>query len=125
MTGQDIGALPLEVLDYQPEEIAKEMKSKLPGPWVIIPKTFQEERCSQCGIYQEACPADAIILSPFPIFDASCFDCFNCIRLCPEDAIEPAVSMDKIHDHIRMRVETLNEKPLTRLLTNKTINMGE
>lgn len=117
MAKQGFGALPLEELDYQPDELKQEMKAKLSAPWTIIGKTVDEERCTQCGICQEACPADAITLNPFPEFDKSCFDCFNCIRLCPEEAIEPAIGMDKIHGHIRMRVKTFNEQPLSQIFT--------
>ena len=35
--------------------------------------------------------------------------------LCPEDAIEPARSMDDIEAYIRERVRTINEKPHTQI----------
>ena len=106
-------ALPLETLDYQPAERAAEFKAKIEQPWMIIPKTVDEETCTQCGECVEACPVAAVSLDSYPVFTAACFDCFNCIRLCPETAIEPAVPLAKIEGMIRDRVATINEQPLT------------
>ncbi len=61
------------------------------------------------------CPAAAVGLNPYPGFNGNCFDCFNCIRFCPEDAIEPAKSMDDIAAYIRQRVRTINEQPDTQI----------
>jgi ferredoxin len=57
----------------------------------------------------------AVNLDPVPVFDENCFDCFNCIRECPEDAIIPAVTMEQIDGMIRERVKTFDEKPPTQL----------
>lgn len=64
-------ALPLEPLDYQPENLKLEMKAKLSEPWTIIPKTVNQESCSQCGICREECPANAVELNPFPEFNTN------------------------------------------------------
>ena len=111
----DIPVLALDALDYQPTERAAEMKNKIKTPWYIIPKNVNTEACTQCGICEEECPVDAVILDPYPEFDPNCIDCFNCIRLCPEDAIASSVSLDDIAHHIRERVGTINEKPLTQV----------
>jgi ferredoxin/flavodoxin len=111
----DVPVLPLDVLDYQPAERAAEMKNKINTPWYIIPKNVDSEACTQCGICEEECPVDAVALEPYPEFNQNCIDCFNCIRLCPENAIASSVSMDQIADHIRNRVRTINEKPLTQV----------
>lgn len=111
----NIPPLALDALDYQPPERAAEMKNKIKTPWYIIPKTVNTEACTQCGICEEACPVDAVILDPYPEFDQNCIDCFNCIRLCPEDSIASSISMDDIADHIRKRVRTINENPLTQV----------
>ncbi len=108
-------ALPLETLDYQPEILKHEMKAKLSEPWTILPKNVDEKSCTQCGICRDECPTNAIELNPFPEFNTNCFDCFNCIRLCPEGAVHPPISMEQIWAHIRNRVETINELPPTEI----------
>ena len=82
---------------------------------MIIPKTVDEESCTQCSVCAEECPVAAISLDPYPVFNEACFDCFNCIRLCPEAAIEPGVPLAKIEEMIRDRVTTINEQPLTEI----------
>jgi ferredoxin len=91
------------------------MKNKIETPWYIIPKNVSTEACTQCGICEEECPVDAVILDPYPEFDQKCIDCFNCIRLCPEEAIASSVSLDDIAKHIRQRVVNINELPLTQV----------
>jgi ferredoxin/flavodoxin len=111
----DIPNLVLDTLDYQPRERAQQIKKKMDKPWMIVPKKVNTETCTQCGICVEECPAAAVNLNPYPQFDPNCFDCFNCIRLCPEDAIEPAISMSQIEAQIRERVRTISERPFTQI----------
>lgn len=108
-------ALPLEILDYQPPEQATESKAKLDQPWMVMPKTVNEETCTECVVCVEACPMAAVSLDPYPILGAASFDCFTCIRVCPEEAIEPKVPLTKIEEMIRDRVATINEQPLTEI----------
>ena len=54
-------------------------------------------------------------LDSLPVFDERCFDCFSCIRECPEAAIVPAVTLEKIAAMIRERVEKYNEQPPTKI----------
>ena len=110
-----IQPLPLAALDYQPAEQAAEYKAKLDKPWMVIPKTVDENTCTQCGTCAEACPAEAIRLDPYPVHGESCFDCFNCIRLCPEEAVTAAAPLDKIAEKIRGRVAAINEQPPTEI----------
>ncbi|CAB1062935.1 Ferredoxin [Olavius sp. associated proteobacterium Delta 1] len=105
-------------LDYQPHVQAEQMKKKIDAPWMIVPKSVNLEKCSQCGICEEVCPAAAVDIAPYPQINQNCFDCFNCIRLCPEDAIEPALSMNEIQEYIRKRVRTINEQPDTQIFCN-------
>ena len=107
--------LTLEILDYQPEELAREFKAKIGQPWMIVPKTVDDDACTQCGICKDNCPAAAISLDPTPVFLDTCFDCFNCIRLCPEEAISSQVPLAKIEAMIRERVKTIDEQPLTQI----------
>lgn len=108
-------ALPLDVLDYQPAAVGAEIKKKLGQPWMIVPKSIDETKCTQCAICKQICPVTAVSLDPFPVFDERCFDCFNCIRECPEEAITPGVSLEKIAGMIRERVEKFNEQPPTQV----------
>lgn len=110
-----IDSLSLKVLDYQPEAVGADIKKKLGQPWTIIPKTIDEDLCTQCAICKQICPVGAVTLDPGPVFDENCFDCFNCIRECPEEAIVPAVPLEKIASMIRERVKTFNEKPPTQI----------
>jgi ferredoxin len=111
----DIEPLAPGTLDYQPPEQAEQMKNKLDGRWTNIPKNVNTERCTQCAVCEDVCPAAAVGLDPYPGFNENCFDCFNCIRFCPEDAIEPATSMDDIAAFIRERVRTIKEQPDTQI----------
>lgn len=110
--------LPLKALDYQPQERAVEFKAKLEKPWMVVPKTVDDNACTECGVCADQCPAAAITLTPLPEFGAACFDCFNCIRLCPEKAISPPVPMATVEANIRERVKNINEQPLTRIFSS-------
>jgi ferredoxin/flavodoxin len=111
----NIPSLALETLDYQPQEQSDQMKKKMAESRRTVPKKVRTESCTQCGVCEAECPAGAIKINPYPQFDQNCFDCFNCIRLCPEDAIEPAVDMDKLIALIRKRVAGINEQPPTQI----------
>ena len=115
LSDNQIRTLSLEALDYNDTAHTEELKNKLGQPWMIIPKTVDENRCTQCGVCEEVCPVGAIELSDYPVFSKSCFDCFNCIRLCPEEAIDPAVPLEKIHGMISDRAAKFDEKPHTQV----------
>ncbi len=50
---------------------------------------LEEELCTACAkCADEACPAGAITLDPYPVVDNSkCISCFCCVELCPEGAM--------------------------------------
>ena len=108
-------SIALADLDYQKTHHAAEMKRKIDQPWMIVPKTVEEEKCTECGICAEQCPVGAVTLSPFPIFAGTCFDCFNCVRLCPEEAIDTPLSAEDIEEHIAQLKEKYGEVPETRV----------
>ena len=65
-----VGTLSLKALDYQPEAVVFDIKKKLGQPWMIIPKTIDEDKCTQCAICKQVCPVGAVTLDPGPSFDA-------------------------------------------------------
>lgn len=111
----EIESLSLEKLDYNSAKQTTDIKKKLGQPWLIIPKTVDKDKCTQCAVCEDVCPVNAIELADYPKFSNDCFDCFNCIRLCPEDAIIPAIGSEQIHDIILKRAVKYNEKPLTQI----------
>ena len=113
-----VSPLSLETLDYQPEAVSSRNKSAMTQPWKITPRRIAEERCTQCGICEEECPAGAVSLSPYPRFAESCFDCLNCVRLCPEKAIELLDDMSVRVAQIKLRAQTRNETPQTQAFIN-------
>lgn len=115
LAGGRLAELDLEQLDYHLPQRTLEVKNKLDQPWMIIPKKVAEDKCTQCGTCEEVCPVGAVELDDWPTFNKHCFDCFNCIRLCPEEAIIPAMPIEKIRAMIVQRVEKINELPLTQV----------
>lgn len=110
-----LAPLPLKSLDYQPRLLAEEMRQKIGQPWQNIPKTVDAEKCTQCGICVEECPVAAVTLDPTPVFDGACFDCFNCVRLCPEEAIDSPATAAAIEQHIAQLKEKYDETPETKV----------
>ncbi|MDY6911463.1 MAG: EFR1 family ferrodoxin [Chloroflexota bacterium] len=104
----------IETLDYQPEPRVIHMKKTVLRTALeqFPQKTVDQEKCTQCGICQEECPTNAITLIPYPEFSDSCFACFSCVRLCPEDAIE--ADLVQLEQLIRKNAEAINERPLTQ-----------
>ena len=105
--------LDLHVLDYNREELKGELQAALEKPWPIMPKAVDGQICTECGVYADGCPVQTITLNPLPEFGDDCIDCFNCVRLCPEEAIASETSLEEIGEMVRRRVLTVNEPPLT------------
>jgi ferredoxin len=110
-------SLSLEQLDYQPEAKIIEMRKKLTNPPPGASRVVVEERCTQCALCEQECPAGAITLTPYPEFSSDCFDCFNCVRLCPEGAIQLKSPLEKLLTMIRKHAEKMNETPPSQIIT--------
>jgi ferredoxin/flavodoxin len=108
-------SLPLSALAYQPKEIHAQIEggSFEAAKASFPPKQLVKERCNRCGICAARCPVEAINLSPYPDFGPACIGCYNCVRLCPEEAI--AVDMSIAFAHSRAIAKQLNEQPGTRI----------
>lgn len=103
-----------DALDEQPPERGEEMKRKIAQEPVRIPKELNRDACTQCGLCAEACPAEAVVLSPWPEFTSACMDCMTCHRLCPEHAIEIS-TLSAVHDRIRKRAANFQETLVPRI----------
>lgn len=108
-------SLTLADLDYQPPLHSRDIKTRIDQPRVVIPKTVHGDACNQCGLCETGCPVGAIRFNPHLEIGADCFDCFRCVRFCPENAIQPAVGLDQIETMIREHADTIQERPLTRI----------
>jgi ferredoxin/flavodoxin len=115
LTQGNASPMSLDTLDYLSAEDSGEVKKKLDDPWQNIPKNVDEEKCTQCAICVQVCPAGAVALDPLPVFDANCFDCFNCVRECPESAIVSPMDFEALNDKIRKKAEKFDEKPPTQI----------
>ena len=58
--------------------------------------SIDKEKCVQCGICEEKCPADAIDLLSQNIDTNACVLCFGCINNCLEDAVYMKYSGEKV-----------------------------
>ncbi len=107
--------LPLDALDYQPEQRAVELKEGLTKIRPVTPKSVDETKCNQCQECMEQCPVDAITFAPYPQFGSACIECLNCVRICPDHAIEPKITLAQMEEFIRNRAETMKERPYTKV----------
>ena len=89
-----ITPLPLARLNYQPQEVQEWLKTVNieAAKTMLPPLQLIEEACTKCGICEKECPAFAISLDPFPRFGDECILCYNCVRLCEDDAIKSDLS---------------------------------
>jgi ferredoxin len=57
-----------------------------------------EERCTKCGECAIACKASCIRVKTLQVDFSRCVGCYNCISVCPEDAIKylPAVRQNRL-----------------------------
>lgn len=60
------------------------------------------QKCVKCGTCASKCPANAIILKPFPVIDRKkCIRCFCCMEVCPVHAL----SLGKIGEDVWKNVK--------------------
>lgn len=66
--------------------------SKTDPVWWLFTSAYgfeiDEKRCSRCGLCEELCPIDNIVMEDYPEFKGDCKKCMRCISFCPEGAIE-------------------------------------
>ncbi|OQY16671.1 MAG: hypothetical protein B6I35_15605 [Anaerolineaceae bacterium 4572_32.2] len=61
-------------------------------------KAIDETLCTQCGICARDCPAKAITLEPYPVFNEDeCQGCWSCFNNCPEKALYTSLVKGKGH----------------------------
>jgi NAD-dependent dihydropyrimidine dehydrogenase PreA subunit len=115
LTRDDLKPCPLDAMDYQPKDRGLEMKQKLQAPHSHIPKTIDEDKCTQCGSCLGICPSFAITMGPFPKIDDRCFDCLSCVRICPEQAIQAKIVYPELEKMLMSRAAQINESPLRQI----------
>lgn len=110
-----VPALSIDRLNYQPAEHVPEMMqlSVAKAKTILPQRQIHSDRCTRCGLCRDNCPASALKLDPLPVFLPDCFICFNCVRLCPEEAI--TVNMAPVYERILDRVSHYAESPLTEI----------
>ena len=109
-SGQDV-EIDLSRLAYLPEKLFAE----LTGHNLEKMKPFMPERkideslCNQCGVCADVCPTQCVSFQPYPEFGENCVYCYNCVRLCPENAIE--CDFSPLEQRIRDRSRSIAETP--------------
>ena len=108
-------AIKLSDLAYQSEENHKEMETiSLQAAKAHMPKrTIDTELCNQCQVCSDVCPADAVTFTPYPEFGDDCVFCFNCMKRCPEEAINADLS--EIWQRIKDRAAFFSERPCLQI----------
>jgi ferredoxin/flavodoxin len=105
----------LSDLAYQSKENHAEMeKISLQAAKAHMPeRTIDTKLCNQCDICSDVCPADAVTFTPYPEFGDRCVFCFNCMKKCPEKAINADLS--EIWQRIKDRAAFFSEKPYSQI----------
>jgi len=105
----------LSDLAYQTKENHAEMeKISLQTAKAHMPeRTIDTELCNQCLVCSEVCPADAVTFTPYPEFGDGCVFCLNCMRKCPELAINSDLS--EIWQRIKDRAAFFSERPYSQI----------
>lgn len=101
-------------LAYQTEENHAAMeKISLQEAKVHMPeRMIDTQLCNQCKICAEVCPTDSVVFTPYPEFGDGCVFCFNCVKKCPEQAINADLS--QIWQRIKDRAAVFSEQPYSQ-----------
>lgn len=112
---RSVKSMPLSKLAYHPPDILRAMEKRtFEKAKPDFPKRqINEALCTQCGICSDVCPVDAITYSPRPAFSPHCIFCYNCIRHCPEGAIEG--DFTPVKEHVKRRLRQVGEKAETEI----------
>ena len=110
----------LSDLAYQTKENHAEMeKISLQTAKAHMPeRTIDAELCNQCQVCSDVCPADAVTFTPYPEFGNDCVFCLNCLKKCPEYAINADLS--GIWQRIKDRAAFFSEKPYSQIILSHT-----
>ena len=113
LSSRILSPLALAALDYQTPEIkeAAAKKSIAVAKAHFPALSVSLDRCNQCGLCAELCPAQAITLDPYPQFGEACFLCLKCVRECPQEAIP--MDLSAMEERIRTMAAKIGEKPPT------------
>ena len=108
-------ACSVEDLNYQPDPAQKIMQeTSLEKAKSMFPKIEADtDFCTQCGACVKACPVQAISCSPYPQIGDKCICCFNCVRLCEENAFK--IDLSPFGDRLRGMAAENNEQPLSKI----------
>jgi ferredoxin len=107
--------LKLSDLAYQSKENHREMeKVSLQTAKAHMPiRTVDAELCNQCQVCSDVCPTDSVFFTPYPEFGDRCIFCFNCMKKCPEQAINADLS--EIWQRIKDRAMFFSERPYSQI----------
>ena len=96
--GDALQPLPLDKLNYQPQPVQEWLQTVNieAAKTMLPPLNLVEEACTKCGTCEKECPAFAITLDPYPRFGDACILCYNCVRLCEDDAIKSDLSQMEV-----------------------------
>jgi ferredoxin/flavodoxin len=108
-------AYPLEKLNYQPGPVQKAMQEmSLEKARTMFPKIeADQELCTKCGMCEDVCPVKAMTCSPYPEVGDNCIFCFNCVRLCEEQAFK--IDLSPFGERLRSMAKENNEQPLSEI----------
>jgi ferredoxin/flavodoxin len=106
---------PVENLNYQPVPAQKAMQNmNLEKARAMFPEIEVEKAlCTQCGACEKVCPVQAISYSPYPNIGEKCIFCFNCARLCEENAFN--IDLSPFGERLRSMAKENNEQSLPKI----------